>query len=268
MENLDILTMVNRNEKNEILNLIQEDGKLKTLSLFAQILDKRAYVTIDSNGNLKRKEGSMILPIFAFFNDNEFLADSILKYADLKERQILDKIERFSNIDMDKVKENLMKTMFNGNIDFAKKYGKELFLRDKEAFFNLLGSFVTIGNSDSLKGLFLVAFDKLMEECEYEGNVFYLLMAYITKFRDNTSNYENSQIGEYKPEDIKKMIIDKKEVLNSTLGLGILANLRIVEKFNLPNRAKILSKLAFEIENYQNLMPLSEEQKQILELFL
>lgn len=268
MENIDILTVINQKNKKEILNLIKENGKFKTLSLFAQTLDKRAYVTLDSNGNLKRKEGNMILPVFAFFNDPEILADSIIKYSDLKERQILDKIERFSNIDIEKIKENLIKTVFNGNIDFAKKYGKELFLRDRKAFFSLLGTFVTIGNSNSLKGLFLVAFNKLMEECEYEGNIFYLLISYITKFRDNTSNYENCQIKTYQADDIKKMILNNKDVLNSTLGLGILSNLYIVKNFDIPNKEKILSKLAFEIENYQSLMPLSEEQKQILELFL
>ena len=42
-------------------------------------------------------------------------------------------INRLSNIEVSKLKEKLMKTLVNGNLDFSKKYGKELFLRDREA---------------------------------------------------------------------------------------------------------------------------------------
>ena len=87
-----------------------------------------------------------------------------------------------------------MKTMFNGSIDFAKKYAKELFLRDKKEFFRLMATFVTIGNSESLKSLNMIAFERLMEENDYNGNILYLFIAYLTKYRDNTNNYENIKI--------------------------------------------------------------------------
>ena len=124
MKNFDILTLINENDKNTITEMIEKEGKFKTLSSFSQILDKRAYVTIDTLGNIKRKNGSMALPMFAFFDESSVLADVILKYSDLKERQIIDKIERFSNTDTKKVRENLVKTIFNGNLDFAKNMEK------------------------------------------------------------------------------------------------------------------------------------------------
>ena len=164
MKDLDIITTMNERNKNVIIEQIKAEGKIKAFSTYAEILDKRAYLTMDAEGNLKRKETSIILPIFAFFDDEEILAESILKYGDIKERQILEKIDRFSNIEVAKVKENLMKTMFNGSIDFAKKYAKELFLRDKKEFFRLMATFVTIGNSESLKSLNMIAFERLMEE--------------------------------------------------------------------------------------------------------
>lgn len=268
MKNLDILTIINKKDEGEVIELINSYGKVKTLSSFAEVLDKRAYLTIDKEGNLKRKSANMALPIFAFFDDHKTLIQGIFDSANLKERQILDKIDRFSNVDMDKIKDNLIKTIFNGNLDFAKKYGKELFLRDREAFYNLLATFVTIGNSDSLKGLFLISYEKLMENIEYDGNIFFLFMAYITKFRDNTSAYETCENGKYSAKDLKKQLADNKDLLYSKLGLGILTNLYLVEKYNLTNEEKILAKLAFEINNYQELAPLSDEEKQILEFFL
>lgn len=268
MKNFDILTLINENDKNTITEMIEKEGKFKTLSSFSQILDKRAYVTIDTLGNIKRKNGSMALPMFAFFDESSVLADVILKYSDLKERQIIDKIERFSNTDTKKVRENLVKTIFNGNLDFAKKYGKELFMRDRNDFYNLIATFVVIGNSSSLKSLFLLAFKKIMENMEYDGNIFFLFISFITKYRDNTSYYEACNNDNYTVETIKNLLKENENVLNSTLGLGILCNLNIIENFDIPNKDKVLSKIAFEIKSYESLTELSQEEQQLLKLFL
>lgn len=273
MKDLDIITTMNERNKNVIIEQIKAEGKIKALSTYAEILDKRAYLTMDVEGNLKRKETSIILPIFAFFDDEEILAENILKYGDIKERQILEKIDRFSNIEVAKVKENLMKTIFNGSIDFAKKYAKELFLRDKKEFFRLMATFVTIGNSESLKSLNMIAFERLMEENDYNGNILYLFIAYLTKYRDNTNNYENIKVDVKEKKNItvkelEEKVLENEELLNSKLGLGIMSTLDILRRYNIPNERIVLKKLVLEIEGYTSLQPLNDEEKEILKFFV
>lgn len=273
MKDLDIITTMNERNKNVIIEQIKAEGKIKALSTYAEILDKRAYLTMDVEGNLKRKETSIILPIFAFFDDEEILAENILKYGDIKERQILEKIDRFSNIEVAKVKENLMKTIFNGSIDFAKKYAKELFLRDKKEFFRLMATFVTIGNSESLKSLNMIAFERLMEENDYNGNILYLFIAYLTKYRDNTNNYENIKVDVKEKKNItvkelEEKVLENEELLNSKLGLGIISTLDILRRYNIPNERIVLKKLVLEIEGYTSLQPLNDEEKEILKFFV
>lgn len=266
MNSIDILTIINQNNHELLSTLIEKEGKVTILSKFANILDKRAYITIDINGQLKRKEGSITLPFFAYTNNSHELANNILKSLDLKEKQNFDKIERFSNLDIEKVKKNFIKTILNGNLEFAKKYGKELFLRDRDNFYKLLASFVTIGDSDSLKGLFMLSLKKLMTE--FDDNIFTLFISYITKYRDNTAIYERCSESNLSTIELKDNLLKNKELLYSKLGLGILTNLYILENFDIANKSNVINKLAFEIKNYYNLKPLSNDEKQILDMFL
>lgn len=266
MNNMNILTIINQNNHELLSNLIEKEGKIAVLSAFANVLDKRAYVTIDTDGELKRKEGSITLPFFAYNDNAQELAKNILKCVDLKEKQNFDKIERFSNLDIEKVKKNLIKTIMNGNLDFAKKYGKELFLRDRKEFFNLVATFVTIGNSDSLKGLFLLGLEKLISE--FDNNIFTLFISYITKYRDNTAIYECCEASNLTTKELKELLLKDETLLNSKLGLGIITNLYILDNFKVNNKDKVINKLAFEIKNHCHLKPLSNEEKQILAMFL
>lgn len=76
---------------------------------------------------LKWNELDFILPIFAFSNDLDYLADSIINFSDLKEREKISAIYRFSNIEIPKLKEKLMKTLANGNLDFQKDMERNFF---------------------------------------------------------------------------------------------------------------------------------------------
>ena len=42
MSNDKILTIIKEKNKNEIINMIKTDGKIKKHSIFAEVLDKRA----------------------------------------------------------------------------------------------------------------------------------------------------------------------------------------------------------------------------------
>lgn len=270
MSNDKILTIIKEKNKSEIINILETEGKIKTLSFFAEVLDKRAYFTLDCEGTIKRKKLNFILPIFAFSNDLDYLADSIIKFSDLKEREKISEINRLSNIDISTLKEKLMKTLANGNLDFSKKYGKELFLRNRDEFYKTVLGFSLLGDMKSLKPLLVLSFKKLFENAEYEENVFFLLISSLTKYRDNFYFYENCEkdgnIVEL--ENLKKNIILNKNLLESLEGLEVLSTLKALELYNFKKTDKFLSKINDEIRMLRSWTVLDETAKKLLAAFL
>lgn len=268
MTQIDIITIIKENKVNELTSLIKDIGKIEVLSDFAEVLDNRAYLTIDLDGNLKRKNLNFVLPTFAYIDEEEILAKNILNYANLKERQNLDKIERFSNKELEKVKENFLKTVLNGNLEFAKRYGKELFLRDPKEFYKTVATFALIGNSEGLKPLLVLSLKKLFNEDKYNENIFYLFISYMCKFRDNTEFYEKAEVKNTKEEDIKERLLNNSSLLYSKKGFGILCALQLLKEISVTNKELVLTKLQLELEDSKNSTLLNEDEKRILELFL
>lgn len=261
----DMLNIIKEKKASELFNLLESQGKIEVLSECAQFLDKRAYITIDTNGNLKRKKGSIALPVIAFLNDNNLFVEELLYSCDIKERQNLDKIERYSSLDIEKVKTNYIKTLFNGNLEFAKRYGKELFLRDRKEFFKISSNFALIG-ANNIKPLMVLALNKLMSE--YNENIFYIFIQYMVKFRDNTEIYEKVSEYEGEAKEIKEILKSNKNLLESLEGLEILSSLKLVENIDISNKKKVLGKLKYMIENIKDYTSLREVEKKLLESFL
>lgn len=270
MSNDKILTIIKEKNKNEIINMLKTNGKIKTLSFFAEVLNKRAYFTLDSEGTIKRKKLNYIIPIFAFSDDFNYLADSIINFSDLKEREKISDINRLSNIEVSKLKEKLMKTLVNGNLDFSKKYGKELFLRDREEFYKIVLEFSFLGDMKSLKPLLILSFKKLFENAEYEENVFFLLISYLTKYRDNFYFYENCEKDDniVEVKNLKESIILNKNLLESMEGLEVLSTLKALEMYDFKNFDKFLSKINDEIRMLKSLTVLDETAKKLSAAFL
>lgn len=260
-----MLNIIKEKREQELINFLDEFGKIKVLSESAQFLDKRAYITIDIYGNLKRKRGNLTLPIFAFLDDKNILSQEILDSADIRERQNYDKIDRFSNLDIEKVKINLIKTLFNGNLEFSKKYGKELFLRDRDTFFKIVSNFALIG-SKNMKPLMVLALQKLMKQ--YDENIFHLFISYVTKNRDNTCIYESAEVCDLNVAQLKSSLKSNSELLNSYEGLSLISALALIEKMGVDNRAKALGKIKFEMDNIKNFTQLNGREKNLLEIFL
>lgn len=270
MSNDKILTIIKEKNKNEIVHMLETEGKIKTLSFFAEVLNKRAYFTLDNHGMIKRNELNFILPIFAFSNDLDYLADSIINFSDLKEREKISDISRLSNIEIPKLKEKLMKTLSNGNLDFSKKYGKELFLRDREEFYKTILEFSLLGDMKSLKPLLILSFKKLFENEKYEEKVFFLLISFITKYRDNFYFYENCKENNnaLNLEQLKESVLSNKELLDTREGLEALSTLSALGMYNFKNFDKFLSKIADEIRMTKNRTTLDETTKKLSAAFL
>ena len=235
-------------EKNldTCIELIKEKGKFNILSEYANFYDRRTYFKVDENGDIFQKSYNPIALLYLFCDDEKKLADYLFKYSYAEEKQNIKKIDRASNLDIESLKKNLMKTLTNSHLDFSKIFAKELFLRDKKAFFELMYNFSFMGNPKDLKVLFVYALEEIFNQINYDENIFYTIIAYLTKFRDDYSIYMNSTDENIKF-DIENYNEDKKIYLNVAE--------KIFARYNLKNENKFRLSLCRYFENVFELNP-------------
>ena len=214
------------------IELIKEKGKFNILSEYANFYDRRTYFKVNENGDIFQKTYNPITLLYLFCDDEKKLANYLFKYSYAEEKQNIKKIDRASNLDIESLKKNLMKTLTNSHLDFSKIFAKELFLRDKKAFFELMYNFSFMGNPKDLKVFFVYALEEIFNQINYDENIFYTIIAYLTKFRDDYSIYMNSTDETIKF-DIENYNEDKKIYLNIAEKIFTRYNLKNENKFRL-----------------------------------
>ena len=241
-------------EKNldACIELIKEKGKFNILSEYANFYDRRTYFKVNENGDIFQKTYNPITLLYLFCDDEKKLADYLFKYSYAEEKQNIKKIDRASNLDVKTLKKNLMKTLTNSHLDFSKIFAKELFLKDKKAFFELMYNFSFMGNPKDLKVLFVYALEEIFNQINYDENIFYIIIAYLTKFRDDYSIYMNSTDDNIKF-DIENYNEDKKIYLNIAE--------KIFTRYNLKNENKFKVSL---YKYFENDFELNQDLKDIL----
>lgn len=216
-------------EKNfeKTIELIKEKGKFTVLSEYSSFFDMRTYFKVNEDGDIFQKSYNPITLLYLFCDDEKNLAEYLFKYSYPEEKQNIKKIDRASNLDIETLKKNLMKTLVNSHLDFSKTFAKELFLRDKKSFFEVMYSFSLMGNPKDLKLFFVYALEEIFSIINYDENIFYIIIAYLTKFRDDYSTYmkvdkNNLNFDSLNYSDDKKFYINIFE--------------KVLEKYNLKNK--------------------------------
>ena len=216
-------------EKNleKAIELIKEKGKFTILSEYSTFFDMRTYFKVNEDGDIFQKSYNPITLLYLFCNNEKNLAEYLFKYSYPEEKQNIKKIDRASNLDIETLKKNLMKTLVNSHLDFSKTFAKELFLRDKKSFFEVMYSFSLMGNPKDLKLFFVYALEEIFSIINYDENIFYIIIAYLTKFRDDYSTYmkvdkNNLSFDSSNYSDDKKFYINIFE--------------KVLEKYNLKNK--------------------------------
>ena len=215
-------------EKNleKAIELIKEKGKFTILSEYSTFFDMRTYFKVNEDGDIFQKSYNPITLLYLFCDDEKNLAEYLFKYSYPEEKQNIKKIDRTSNLDIETLKKNLMKTLVNSHLDFSKTFAKELFLRDKKSFFEVMYSFSLMGNPKDLKLFFVYTLEEIFSKINYDENIFYIIIAYLTKFRDDYSTYmevaeNNLSLDNSNYSDDKKFYINIFE--------------KVLKKYNLKN---------------------------------
>ena len=239
-------------EKNleKAIELIKEKGKFTILSEYSSFFDMRTYFKVNENGDINQKSYNPIILLYLFCDDEKNLAEYLFKYSYPEEKQNIKKIDRASNLDIETLKKNLMKTLVNSHLDFSKTFAKELFLRDKKAFFENMYNFALMGNPKDLKLFFVYALEEIFSQINYDENIFYTIIAYLTKFRDDYSIYMEASNISF---DMETYSDDKK------IYISIFE--KVLERYNLKNENKFRESL---YKYFEKDFTLNQDLKNIL----
>ena len=223
-------------EKNleKAIELIKEKGKFTILSEYSSFFDMRTYFKVNENGDINQKSYNPITLLYLFCDNEKNLAEYLFKYSYPEEKQNIKKIDRASNLDIETLKKNLMKTLVNSHLDFSKTFAKELFLRDKKAFFETMYNFSLMGNPKDLKLFFVYALEEIFSIINYDENILYIIIAYLTKFRDDYSIY--MEVDENNLNFDMKNYSDDKKIYISIFE-------KVLERYNLKNENKFRASL-------------------------
>ena len=241
-------------EKNfeKTIELIKEKGKFTVLSEYSSFFDMRTYFKVNEDGDIFQKSYNPITLLYLFCDNEKNLAEYLFKYSYPEEKQNIKKIDRASNLDIETLKINLMKTLVNSYLDFSKTFAKELFLRDKKAFFENMYNFALMGNPKDLKLFFVYALEEIFSKIAYDENIFYTVIAYLTKFRDDYSTY--MEVDENNLNfDMENYSDDKKIYINIFE--------KVLEKYDLKNKNKFKISL---YKHFEKDFTLNQDLKNIL----
>ena len=241
-------------EKNleKAIELIKEKGKFTVLSEYSAFFDMRTYFKVNEDGDIFQKSYNPITLLYLFCDDEENLAEYLFKYSYPEEKQNIKKIDRASNLDIETLKKNLIKTLINSHLDFSKTFAKEFFLRDKKAFFETMYNFALMGNPKDLKLFFVYALEEIFSKIVYDENIFYTIIAYLTKFRDNYSVY--MEVNENNLNFDSSNYSDDKKIYLNILG-------KVLNKYKLKNVKKFRASL---YKYFEKDFTLNQDLKNIL----
>ena len=234
------------------IELIKEKGKFAVLSEYSAFFDMRTYFKVNEDGDIFQKSYNPITLLYLFCDDEENLAEYLFKYSYPEEKQNIKKIDRATNLDIETLKKNLIKTLVNSHLDFSKTFAKELFLRDKKAFFETVYNFVLMGNPKDLKLFFIYALEEIFSKINYDENIFYTIIAYLTKFRDNYSIY--MEVNENNLNFDSSNYSDDKKIYLNILG-------KVLNKYKLKNVNKFRASL---YKYFEKDFTLNQDLKNIL----
>ncbi|NLK62303.1 MAG: hypothetical protein GX287_02535 [Fusobacteria bacterium] len=133
----------------------------------------------------------------------------------------IDKINRFSNKNIDDIHKNYIKTLEKNEKKFALSYGKEYLLREKNLFYKTTLFYSMINNNNIYNSFFSFTGIKMIEELGYKKNFlfpFYLMVNFLGSDIPNYNLYNMSRVNrdynfdnEYKT--IYKELISNKELI-------------------------------------------------------
>lgn len=238
MEITKLIEAIKEGDKAVFNTMVEVEGVKKSLSSLSEIIGNRAYFTIDEDGEIKRKSMNYALSLGAFTTNIENLGEGLFDLANPTERVKHKKIDRMSKEDKDKLFKNYFKIMANNGSDFARRYSKELYLRDKEGFFKKLFHYTLMESIDSQKALMALTIKKLLSS-SLDDNILNAGISYIADVKSDLNEYEKVE-GSKESKDAILSQIERLKSGSSKEELNLLAYLLVLKEYAYSNEEKFV----------------------------
>lgn len=242
-----------KNKKDTVEKILEQSGRDGVISFCSEVLDKRAYFTVDMYGNIKRKENSYIIPAAVFTESDADFIDYTVENLDFTEKTKIEKIGRMTNASIEDVKKNIFKLLSKGECHFAEKHCKELYFKDNNEFFKLMFQYAMMDNMSFEKPLAVYSLQKYFEKFGYSDEVLYLTVSYLGKMRADYHDYENAVMKEISvsKEELREIFRKNIERFNTKKGLEILGYLLTLLSYNYENENRFAAVLKKKIEIFE-----------------
>lgn len=244
-----------KNSKKEVISKIIADfGRGEAVRFCSEVLDKRAYFTVDLDGNIKRKKCNYVIPAAVFLEDNQKFIDYVAESLNFSEKVKIDKIERMTNEDdILSLKKNILKLLAKGDSHFVLRYCKELYFKNESEFFKILYNFSLMDNIHFEKPLMVYSLRKYFEKFGYDGNVLYLVISYLSKMRADFSCYENtSNENIISKEKLKEKVKNNLNIFKNKNGFKLLVYIFVLLEFNYLNENRFINIAISKMEDLKN----------------
>lgn len=251
-----VLEDLKNNKKDVMEKILLESGRGEVISFCSEVLDKRAYFTVDVNGKIKRKKLNYIIPAAVFMESDADFINYTAENLDFAEKIKIEKIQRMTNAETSYLKKNIFKLLAKGEYNFALSYCKELYMRDKDDFFKMVSQFAMMDNISFEKPLVVYSLKKYFEKFGYSDEVLYLAVSYLGKMRADFHDYEAETTEEsnssFSKENLKEIL--KKDInrYKTRVGFGILAYSAVLLSNDYENEKIFLSLIEKKIKLFEN----------------
>ncbi len=195
-------------------------------------LDRYKY--IDYNGEIKSKEINNALFAAYLLNEDkkniEYLRE-LYENIHIDKTKKIKKIDRLSNVEKEELGKKFFKTLQKGEGKYALRYGKELLLREKELFYEILLRHSLISDVSVYNGLYAIISKKFIEKIGSRKNyifpfytaVYFLSLesaenyVYKTIIENNkvSSDFPYSEKVNYIYENIQDLVENKEKLAES-----------------------------------------------------
>lgn len=250
-----MVTLVDLKERKRdtLEKILLEEGRDKVISFSTEVLDKRAYFTIDIDGKIKRKDYTYILDSAVFIQeDNKFL-DFMSEAIDFRELINFDKIGRMTNATDKELEKNILKCLAKGEIKFLLKPLKELYMRNEKKFFEILFNFSLMDNIKFKKALSVYSLKKYFEKYGYSDEALYLTVSYLAKVRADFYEYENaSELASVTKDELRDIVKKNIDKFKNKKGLEIISYLLALLQNNYNNDGIYINIIKNNIDKFLN----------------
>lgn len=237
-------------KKETLEKILSEYGREGVLSFCAGVLDKRAYFTVDMNGNIKRKKMNYAVCAAVSVQEDSIFTNYVAENLDFAEKIKIEKIERMNNVE--NIEKNIFKLLAKGDFHFTGKYCKELYMRNNDEFFKMMFQFALMDNMSFEKSLAVYSMKKYFEKFGYSDEVLYLTISYMAKMRADFSEYESIQIEKnVSKNELREKIKNNIEKYKNQEGMCILGYLLGLLSYNYENEEKFTAVLCRKTEQFE-----------------